>query len=249
MVLNDFQITRQSSIIEALKKIDNNKKGFLIVMDGLKVVGVLTDGDLRRAIIKGKNVTDSIQGVYKKDFSSLNVRDNPYLVIDIFKNEAINFLPIVDDDFKLVNIITKKNMHSLLLQDIEFTLQDNFLDIDDSLIEHEINQRPWGFFKTSILNSYFQSKIIKLHPNSSISLQTHNEREEHWVVVHGQGKVQIGESIKPVAAGSYLFIPKACKHRIVNTSEMDSLVISEVQIGTYYGEDDIVRYEDEYGRI
>lgn len=106
-----------------------------------------------------------------------------------------------------------------------------------------------GFFKTTVLNDYFQSKIIHVKPQAALSLQMHNHREEHWIVVHGAGKVQIGESFIQVQGGSSLFIPKGCKHRLINTSKTESLVLTEVQIGDYFGEDDIIRFEDNYGRV
>lgn len=248
MDLTAFQIDKKSPIIEALKKIDFNKKGFLIVVEDNRTVGVLTDGDIRRAFIKGYCASDNIREVFTDKFISININDDPYEVIDIFKNETIDFLPIVDNDKRLCNIITKKEMHSMLMQDIEFNLQYDFLAVDDSIVEHEIYHKPWGFYKTSILNQYFQAKTIKINPESSLSLQEHIKREEHWVVVHGQGKAQIGESIITVAGGSYLFIPKGCKHRLTNISKEDSLIIAEIQLGTYFGEDDIIRYEDIYGR-
>ena len=88
-----------------------------------------------------------------------------------------------------------------------------------------------------------------MEPNKKLSLQSHNCREEYWIVVHGYGQVQIGDSIKNVECGSSLFIPKGCKHRLINLSKSESLIISEIQIGSYLGEDDIIRYEDEYGRV
>lgn len=249
MKLENFIINTNDTIIDALKKIDYNRKGFLIVVDNIEVVGTLTDGDLRRAFISGKITTNNILDVYNKNFIFISINDDFYKIINIFKDESTDFLPILDKEHKLLNIITKKNMHSLLLQDIKFDFTYNFLEIDDSLMEHEIYLKPWGFYKTAILNPYFQSKTIKVSPNGTISLQEHNKREEHWIVVHGEGKAQIGESILTIRAGSYLFIPKACKHRLMNTSTEESLTIVEVQLGNYFGEDDILRYEDNYGRV
>ena len=81
-----------------------------------------------------------------------------------------------------------------------------------------------------------------------MSLQSHNHREEHWIEAHGNGTVQIEKSIINVSCGSSLFIPMGVKHRLTNTDKKENLIITEVQIGDYLGEDDIVRYEDIYGR-
>ena len=136
-----------------------------------------------------------------------------------------------------------------MLQDINADLSYHFDELDDNVVDYEIFQRPWGFYKTTILNDYFQSKVISVKPGQQLSLQSHNHREEHWIVAHGKGVVQIEKSEIKIESGSSLFIPKGAKHRLINTDTKDNLIITEVQIGDYLGEDDIVRYEDIYGRV
>lgn len=239
----------ESTIIDALKKIDANKKGFLIIVDGDgMVVGTLTDGDIRRAFIAGVSIGEKITGVYIRKFKYLRIEDGLSKAMELFKNEAINFLPVLNGYGKLLNIITKKQMYALLLQDIHANLTYDFSTLDEGIVDYEIFQRPWGFFKTTVMNDYFQSKVISVNPKSQLSLQSHNHREEHWIVVHGRGTVQLDGSILPVGRGSTIFIPKGCKHRLTNTDDSECLVITEVQIGDYFGEDDIIRYEDIYGR-
>ena len=114
-------------------------------------------------------------------------------------------------------------------------------------MEHEIYNRPWGFYKSTILSSHAQAKIITVFPHCEISLQEHQRREEHWVVIKGRGRVILGESLLNVYPGKYIFIPKRCKHQIVNDSD-ENIIFSEIQLGDYFGEDDIVRYSDKYGR-
>ena len=140
-------------------------------------------------------------------------------------------------------------MHALLLQNIHADLSYDFFSLDTGVIDHEIFQRPWGFYKTTVLNDFYQSKIISVKPGGQLSLQSHNRREEHWIVVHGTGTVQIDESVFNVTCGSSVFIPKGARHRLINTGTTETLVVTEVQIGDYLGEDDIVRYEDIYGRV
>ncbi len=81
-----------------------------------------------------------------------------------------------------------------------------------------------------------------------ISLQKHTKREEHWVVVYGKGNIILEDSTIKAYTGKYVFIPKGCKHRIINTSANQNLIFCEVQLGNYFGEDDIIRYEDKYNR-
>ncbi len=250
MNIEQFIIQDQEFILEALKKINSNKKGFLLVIDKeKKIVGTLTDGDIRRAFITEITIHDKITDVYNRSFKYVYVKDDFSKVIEFFKSDAIEFLPIIDKNRNIVNLVTKKNVHVLLMEDIEFDFTYDFLSLDDSLLEHEIYNRPWGFYKTTFLNPYSQAKIIKVNPKGQLSLQEHKKREEHWVVVHGVGEVILGESVKKVSAGDYIFIPKGCKHKLSNTSNAHSLMIAEVQLGEYFGEDDIIRYEDVYGRI
>jgi mannose-1-phosphate guanylyltransferase/mannose-6-phosphate isomerase len=250
MNLIKFTIKENESIMSALKKIELNKKGFLIIIDiNKKVLGTLTDGDLRRAFIKGADINDNISNIYSKNYKYLSIHDSFSKVVEIFKSKKIEFLPIVNENLLLTNIITKKNMHVLLMEDIEFEIEYDFLSLDDSMLEHEIYNRPWGFYKTTFLNLYSQSKIIKVKPLGELSLQEHKKREEHWVIIQGDGEVVLGESVIKASPGNHIFIPKGCKHKLINRSETRTLMVAEVQLGEYFGEDDIIRYQDVYGRI
>lgn len=247
--LSMYVIQGGESILNALKAINGNTKGFLIVNnEANKVVGVLTDGDIRRAFIAGATTNDSINDFVVRKFTSLNIKNDISDAIEIFKNKAIKFLPILNEENELVNIITKNQLHALLLQDMHADINYDFTTLDDSMVDYEIFQRPWGFYKTTVLNDYFQSKVISVKPGQQLSLQSHNHREEHWIVAHGTGTVQIEKSVINVSCGSSLFIPMGAKHRLTNADDKENLIITEVQIGDYLGEDDIVRYEDIYGR-
>lgn len=244
-----YLIQEGDTILNALKSINENTKGFLIVVNKENiVVGVLTDGDIRRAFISGATTADTITNYVVHEFTSLNQKNDISDAIDLFKNKAIKFLPILNEKNELVNIFTKNQLHALLLQDMHADINYDFSSLDDSVVDYEIFQRPWGFYKTTILNDYFQSKVICVKPGQQLSLQSHNHREEHWIVVHGSGTVQIEKSIIKVSCGSSIFIPTGAKHRLTNTDSLENLIITEVQIGDYLGEDDIVRYEDIYGR-
>lgn len=246
----EFTISENERLIEALKKIDANRQGFVIVVsEEGRVLGVLTDGDIRRAFIKGCDDTERIANVYTKNAQTVSVNDGFDMVVELFKNQKIKFLPIENEEGKLVNIITKSQMHALLLQDIQAELTYDFQTLDTGVVDYEIFQRPWGFYKTTVLNDYYQGKVISVKPGGELSLQSHNHREEHWIVVHGVGTVQLDDSVLTVSCGSSVFIPKGCKHRLKNTDNKENLIIAEVQIGDYLGEDDIIRYEDIYGRV
>ncbi len=239
-----------NSLKIALEKLDKNKQRLLICVNQYQhVLGVLTDGDIRRALLQNYQLEDSIDDFINTRYSYLNVNASFDEVCELFKDQKIDFLPILDEEKKLKNILTKKQFHILLLENIEFNLLDDFTKIKDRSLEHEIYNRPWGFYKSTLLTSLAQAKVITVFPGEKLSLQEHKQREEHWVIIKGNGEVVLGESKILAYPGSYFFIPKGCKHRIINTSKHENLILSEVQLGEYFGEDDIIRYDDKYGRI
>ena len=108
--------------------------------------------------------------------------------------------------------------------------------------------RPWGTFENLLDTDYCKVKQIIIKPGQSPSYQYHFKRSEVWVVVVGKGELKLDGIITPVSKGDILHIPIKAKHQIKNTSD-SNLVFIEVQLGDYFGEDDIVRLEDSYGRI
>ncbi len=113
---------------------------------------------------------------------------------------------------------------------------------------HRRVYRPWGHYETVDKSDCFQVKRITVKPGASLSLQMHKHRSEHWVVVSGTAEVTRGEEVFIINANQSTYIPLGVKHRLSNTGK-DNLEIIEVQSGSYLGEDDIVRFEDVYGRV
>lgn len=247
--LDLFVIQKGKSLLEAIKKIDGNNKGFLVVLDNKSVVGTITDGDVRRAIISGYKTTDSIDDIFKKNYKFLNEGKTISDAIKVFCEESgIEFLPILNDSNILVNIVLRNSLYAKLLQDQEITLSDNFIDLSEDVLFTEIFDKPWGFYKTTVQNEYLHSKIISIEPGASLSLQSHKEREEHWIIAHGLGQAEVDGVVTNVNHGSHIYIPCNSKHRLKNISLEESLIFIEVQLGNYFGEDDITRYADEYER-
>jgi mannose-1-phosphate guanylyltransferase/mannose-6-phosphate isomerase len=109
------------------------------------------------------------------------------------------------------------------------------------------DHRPWGWFESLVVGDHFQVKRIHVNPGAQLSLQSHRLRSEHWIVVEGTAEVTVGETVKRVSQNQSVYIPVGTKHRMANKTERP-MVLIEVQTGTYFGEDDIVRYEDIYAR-
>lgn len=120
-----------------------------------------------------------------------------------------------------------------------------------SRIKRETHQkvyRPWGWYDTIDEGPFFKVKRIQVKPGASLSLQLHHHRSEHWVVVSGLAEVTCGDKIFRLTANQSSYIGVGEKHRLANPGKT-SLEIIEVQVGSYLGEDDIVRLEDVYGRL
>ena len=108
--------------------------------------------------------------------------------------------------------------------------------------------RPWGWFDIIDIGDTFKVKRIGVSPGASLSLQKHNHRAEHWVVVKGLAKIECDGEVKELNRNESTFIPKGKLHRLSNPTS-EPLVIIEIQSGDYLGEDDIERFDDIYGRI
>ena len=111
----------------------------------------------------------------------------------------------------------------------------------------EIVERPWGTYQTILRGETYQVKKIVVYPHSQLSLQSHNHRSEHWVIVDGTGTVTLGDKQLELKKDGVVYIQVKEKHRMSNFTDTN-VVFIEVQNGDYLGEDDIIRYEDIYGR-
>ena len=107
--------------------------------------------------------------------------------------------------------------------------------------------RPWGWYESIALGPKFQVKRIVVNPGGALSLQSHKHRSEHWIVVEGSAKVTIDDDVKIVTENQSVYIPLGAVHRMENPGKLP-LTLIEVQTGSYFGEDDIIRYEDVYAR-
>ncbi len=115
------------------------------------------------------------------------------------------------------------------------------------VIEHPTVYRPWGSYTVLEEGARYKIKRITVKPGQKLSIQMHHHRSEHWIVVKGVAKVTNGDTVKLVHENESTFVPKSTKHRLENPGKVP-LELIEVQNGEYVGEDDIIRFEDQYGR-
>jgi mannose-1-phosphate guanylyltransferase / mannose-6-phosphate isomerase len=140
-------------------------------------------------------------------------------------------------------LVANKNMTQKIKNVVQSLKINDISQAEVFLKDH----RPWGWFEILTISKNFQVKRICVKANAAISLQSHNLRSEHWVVVEGTAKVTIEENLQFVTKGQSVYIPIGAVHRLENSSK-EPVILIEIQIGSYFGEDDIIRYEDMYSR-
>jgi len=154
----------------------------------------------------------------------------------------------------LEDVIVIENNDSILVQKmgesndgvkkvVEYLKEKNYPELSDNVIGY----RPWGKYEVLIDEDNHKVKKITVYPGAKLSLQSHNKRAEHWVVVKGTAEIVHGEDLLTLEENESTFIPVGTKHRLGNPGKTN-LEIIEVQTGDYLEEDDIVRYEDVYKR-
>jgi len=112
---------------------------------------------------------------------------------------------------------------------------------------HRTSYRPWGGYTNVLVGERFQVKRLFVQPGKRLSLQRHHHRSEHWVVVHGTAEVTLDGKVSMLTENQSIYLPLGCTHRLANPGKI-LLELIEVQTGSYLGEDDIIRIEDEFGR-
>ena len=111
----------------------------------------------------------------------------------------------------------------------------------------EKSERPWGKYQVLQESPTYKVKSIHVLPGKRVSYQRHQKRSEHWYITDGSGEATLDGQIIQVSRGSIITVPQGAAHRISNTGDVE-LIFIEVQTGSYFGEDDIERIEDDFGR-
>lgn len=114
--------------------------------------------------------------------------------------------------------------------------------------QEKVCSRPWGAYQVLDKGPGFQVKRLEIFSGQCLSLQKHFKRSEHWTVVKGQPTVTLGHQVQELQVNDSIYIPAQMIHRLANKTA-ESVIVIEVQTGSYFGEDDIFRLEDVYGRV
>ena len=178
---------------------------------------------------QGKIITKSVENCY--------LRSESRLIVGI----GISDLAVVETNDA---ILISKISETQKVKDIVNELKSKNIPEGQ---KHKKIYRPWGNYLSVVEESRWQVKLITVKPSEKLSLQMHHHRSEHWVIVNGTAKVELDNNIKMLSENESIYIPLGSKHRLSNPGKID-LILIEVQSGSYVGEDDIVRFNDKYGR-
>ena len=217
---------------------EKQEKGIVIKYDGFWAdIGSLLS--LHNFKEKDNNNNTKEGDIYTIDTRNCFIKSEERLVTTL----NIENLAIVDTkDVLLVADINRS-------QDVKLFVKQLEKEKREEIVCHLKVFRPWGWYKNIEGNdlSGFKVKRIGVYPGKKLSLQSHNHRSEHWVIVKGKAKVQVGKDFLILNENQHVYIPKETLHRMENIGE-EELEFVETQIGSYLGEDDIIRYEDDFGR-
>lgn len=194
---------------------------------------------------------DSVYDVKRQDAKG-NVVEGPVSLIDttgsLLRSDGLLTTVIGLDNIVVVTtrdaVLVASKEHVAKVKDLVLQLRaEGYGEATDHLKIH----RPWGWYQRIDIGDRFQVKHICVKPGGTLSLQRHYHRAEHWVVVKGTAEVTIDDQIRHYHENEAAYLPIGCVHRMHNPGKID-LKIIEVQVGSYTGEDDIVRIEDIYAR-
>ena len=188
-----------------------------------------SDKDLENNFVGGR--------VYSENNKNCYLRSESRLVVALGLKDTV---VVETDDVVLVGNINKA-------QDIKEIVNKLRSDNVPESESHSLVYRPWGNYKSMLSGHRWQVKIISVKPGASLSLQMHHHRAEHWIVVKGTAEVEINGVNSLLSENESIHIPLGSKHRLHNPGKL-TLELIEVQSGPYLDEDDIVRFNDLYGR-
>ena len=185
--------------------------------------------DKKGNTVNGKIILNNSNNCY--------VRSEDRLIVGIDLN---NLIVVETNDAILVS---DKESTQKVKKIVQIMNENNFEEGKNN----KLNYRPWGSFTSIEKGATWQVKRLEIKPGASISLQLHHKRSEHWIIVNGTAKVEIDGEVSFLNKNESTYIPVGSKHRLTNSGDI-KLILIEVQSGNYLGEDDIVRFEDFYGR-
>ena len=191
---------------------------------------------------------DSIAETYQVNLQNKNIiqieSDNNYIKNDKRTIATIGVRDLIVIDTDDATLITKKKNSEKVKLVVDKLIKNGSFVTTNNVYEN----RPWGKFEILLESKFCKVKRLVVHPNKRLSLQYHNFRSEHWLIVSGKAKIHLDNKNFILTPGQSIDIPMKSRHYIENKEKKD-LIIIETQLGTYFGEDDIIRIDDPYSRL
>jgi mannose-1-phosphate guanylyltransferase/mannose-6-phosphate isomerase len=185
--------------------------------------------------------------------SSGNATSGPVVMLDSRNNLVRSEDSLLTTVVGLDDVIVVSTPDAILVaarskaEQVKALVEELKVQNQRAAVEHRRIYRPWGYYQDVDLAARYRVKRIVVKSGSKLSLQKHFHRSEHWVVVHGTAEVTVGNEVRTVHENESIYIPIGSVHRLANPGKIP-LELIEVQVGSYLGEDDIVRLDDVYGR-
>lgn len=196
------------------------------------------DAVWKAGVKDGDNNVQRGPGSMRNSKSSLVVSEKLHVVVDGLDDIAV----IASEDAIYVGRLSQAQTVGAIVKKMRDDPATQGLTKD-----HKTSYRPWGGYSSVEVGERFQVKRLFVKPGKKLSLQKHHHRSEHWIVVRGTAEVQVGERVLTLRENESVYIPQGDVHRLYNPGKI-LLELIEVQTGSYLGEDDIIRLEDEFGR-
>lgn len=188
-------------------------------------------------VSKSENILiGKVSQVEVQDSLIISNQDGPTVGVAGLQNIAV----IATSDAVLVADMAKTQLVGKLVKKLK---GDKYTAAE----EHRKDYRPWGWFESLVMSDRYQVKRLCIYPGKRLSLQSHKYRSEHWVVTEGKATVEINDKVFNLESNQSCYIECGEKHRLTNDTR-EQLIIIEIQTGSYLGEDDIIRYEDDFQR-
>lgn len=234
--INEDAFEKSPNLPIDIAVMEKTDKGLVLPLDAgwsdigsWQAVWQTSNKDKKGNFIQGKVITKSVENCYLRGESRLIVGIGISDLAIIETNDAI-LISKIDDTQKVKDIVNQLKSKNI-----------------PEGQKHKKIYRPWGHYLSVVEESRWQVKLIMVKPGEKLSLQMHHHRSEHWVVVNGTAKVELDNDISMLSENESIYIPLRGKHRLSNPGKIN-LILIEVQSGSYVGEDDIVRFDDKYGR-
>jgi mannose-1-phosphate guanylyltransferase / mannose-6-phosphate isomerase len=182
-----------------------------------------------------------------------NATDGPVVMLDSHNSLVRSEEPMLTTVVGLDDVIVVSTADAVLVsarakaEQVKTLVEQLKANNHRAAVEHRRIYRPWGYYQDVDVAPRYRVKRIVVKPGSKLSLQKHFHRSEHWVVVTGTAEVTLGSEVRSVHENESIYIPIGSVHRLANPGKIP-LELIEVQVGSYLGEDDIVRLDDVYGR-